>query len=165
MHLSDYSDMYQNIGSALMGFTCRKVDTGSLYQLLQVTYRIGTLFLQTGFQQNMIIKCCCKPSLFSVPPPASMREWLLILVFRDAAFSRLVISWNRWHLRFPGDEHPCELYPSDNLPQLWRNMSFMPSPAWQRTKRKQLPYALVVGTVYCDTCFHQELSKPTHFIS
>ncbi|CAD5182304.1 unnamed protein product [Musa acuminata subsp. malaccensis] len=31
--------------------------------------------------------------------------------------------------------------------------------------RKQLPYALVVGTVYCDTCFHRELSKPTHFIS
>ncbi|CAL9048127.1 unnamed protein product, partial [Musa banksii] len=51
MHLSDYSDMYQNIGSAFMGFTCRKVDTGSLYQLLQVTYRIATLFLLTGFRQ------------------------------------------------------------------------------------------------------------------
>lgn len=48
MHLSDYSDMNQYIGSAFMGFTCRKVDTGSLYQLLQVTYRIATLFLLTG---------------------------------------------------------------------------------------------------------------------
>ncbi|KAI3768580.1 hypothetical protein L2E82_19408 [Cichorium intybus] len=32
--------------------------------------------------------------------------------------------------------------------------------------RKHLhPAAIVVGTVYCDTCFRQEVSKPTHFIS
>nr|XP_043617710.1 vegetative cell wall protein gp1 [Erigeron canadensis] len=31
--------------------------------------------------------------------------------------------------------------------------------------RKQLPSpAVLVGTVYCDTCFHQEASKSTHFI-
>ncbi|XP_077215888.1 uncharacterized protein LOC143850532 [Tasmannia lanceolata] len=30
---------------------------------------------------------------------------------------------------------------------------------------KQFPSAMVVGTVYCDTCFHQEFSKTSHFIS
>ncbi|CAL9749504.1 unnamed protein product, partial [Musa acuminata subsp. burmannicoides] len=48
--------MYQNIGSAFMGFTCRKVDTGSLYQLLQVTYRIATLFLLTEYDHQMLLQ-------------------------------------------------------------------------------------------------------------
>ncbi|XP_077211251.1 uncharacterized protein LOC143846639 [Tasmannia lanceolata] len=30
---------------------------------------------------------------------------------------------------------------------------------------KQLPSAMVVGTVYCDTCFNQRFSKTSHFIS
>uniref|UniRef100_A0A5B6ZLX9 Putative vegetative cell wall protein gp1 n=1 Tax=Davidia involucrata TaxID=16924 RepID=A0A5B6ZLX9_DAVIN len=30
---------------------------------------------------------------------------------------------------------------------------------------KKLPSALVVGTVYCDTCFQEEFSKTSHFIS
>ncbi|RWW32520.1 hypothetical protein BHE74_00048240 [Ensete ventricosum] len=31
--------------------------------------------------------------------------------------------------------------------------------------REQSPAAVVVGTVYCDTCFHQEFSKFSHLIS
>ncbi|WOL01463.1 steroidogenic factor 1 [Canna indica] len=31
--------------------------------------------------------------------------------------------------------------------------------------KQQQPSVLVIGTVYCDTCFPQALSKPTHFIS
>nr|ACU16720.1 unknown [Glycine max] len=30
---------------------------------------------------------------------------------------------------------------------------------------KKLPSAVVVGTVYCDTCFQQDLSTGNHFIS
>lgn len=29
----------------------------------------------------------------------------------------------------------------------------------------RLPNAVVVGTVYCDTCFQQEFSRTSHFIS
>ncbi|MQM17409.1 hypothetical protein Taro_050381 [Colocasia esculenta] len=32
-------------------------------------------------------------------------------------------------------------------------------------EKRQLPGAMVVGTVYCDTCFHQQFSKMSHFIS
>ncbi|KAL0316941.1 UNVERIFIED_CONTAM: AUGMIN subunit [Sesamum calycinum] len=31
--------------------------------------------------------------------------------------------------------------------------------------QKKLPSAVVVGTVYCDTCFHQDFPKASHFIS
>ncbi|XP_065854942.1 uncharacterized protein [Euphorbia lathyris] len=31
--------------------------------------------------------------------------------------------------------------------------------------RKKPPSAVVVGSVYCDTCFHQDFSKNSHFIS
>lgn len=31
--------------------------------------------------------------------------------------------------------------------------------------KRQLPSAMVLGTVYCDTCFHQQFSKASHFIS
>ncbi|CAL9109836.1 unnamed protein product [Musa acuminata var. zebrina] len=34
-----------------------------------------------------------------------------------------------------------------------------------RDARDQSPSAVVVGTVYCDTCFHQEFSKFSHLIS
>ncbi|URE39917.1 Glycosyl transferase family 8 [Musa troglodytarum] len=34
-----------------------------------------------------------------------------------------------------------------------------------RDAREQSPSAVVVGTVYCDTCFHQEFSKFSHLIS
>ncbi|KAF5195255.1 hypothetical protein FRX31_015158, partial [Thalictrum thalictroides] len=30
---------------------------------------------------------------------------------------------------------------------------------------KKLPSAVVVGTVYCDTCFQQDFSRTSHFIS
>ncbi|RWR72846.1 Pollen Ole e 1 allergen/extensin [Cinnamomum micranthum f. kanehirae] len=32
-------------------------------------------------------------------------------------------------------------------------------------KHEKLPSAMVVGTVYCETCFHQQFSKASHFIS
>lgn len=32
-------------------------------------------------------------------------------------------------------------------------------------ENKRLPSALVVGTVYCDTCFQQGFSKTSHFLS
>ncbi|XP_058070564.1 pollen-specific leucine-rich repeat extensin-like protein 4 [Magnolia sinica] len=37
--------------------------------------------------------------------------------------------------------------------------------AEEQHEMKKLPSAMVVGTVYCDTCFHQEFSKTSHFIS
>lgn len=35
----------------------------------------------------------------------------------------------------------------------------------EATHEKKLPSAVVVGTVYCDTCFQQDFSKTSHFIS
>jgi hypothetical protein len=38
------------------------------------------------------------------------------------------------------------------------------SPSEARPEKK-LPSAVVVGTVYCDTCFQEDFSKTSHFIS
>ncbi|KAM7516672.1 hypothetical protein LguiA_006255 [Lonicera macranthoides] len=39
------------------------------------------------------------------------------------------------------------------------------NPSQAHKHEKKLQSAVVVGTVYCDTCFHQDFSKTSHFIS
>ncbi|KAL6994106.1 hypothetical protein U1Q18_012211 [Sarracenia purpurea var. burkii] len=34
-----------------------------------------------------------------------------------------------------------------------------------KDEKKQRPSVVVVGTVYCDTCFQEDFSKASHFIS
>ncbi|GMP30817.1 hypothetical protein CsSME_00005305 [Camellia sinensis var. sinensis] len=44
-------------------------------------------------------------------------------------------------------------------------LSFTFSSLSEAQHEKKLPSAVVVGTVYCDTCFQEHFSKTSHFIS